>query len=50
MTLRSLRAQILFVPGELIRTGTKPTLKFLPNYWHRDVIEYALRQIDKLKI
>jgi hypothetical protein len=50
MTLRSLRAQILLVPGELIRTGNKPTLKFPSNYWHRDVIEHALKQIDKLKL
>lgn len=50
MTLRSLRAQILLVPGELIRTGNKPTLKFPANYWHRDMIEYALKQIDNLKI
>jgi len=50
MTLKSLRAQILFVPGELIRTGNKPALKFPANYWHRDVIEYALKQIDKVKL
>jgi hypothetical protein len=50
MTLRSLRAQILLVPGELIRTGNKPTLKFPANYWHRDAIEHALKQIDKLKL
>lgn len=50
MTLRSMRAQILLVPGELTRTGNKPTLKFPANYWHKDVIEHALKQIDKLKL
>ena len=50
MTLKSLRTQILLVPGELIRTGNKPTLKFPANYWHRDVIEHALKQIDKIKL
>jgi len=50
LTLRTLRTQVLLVPGELIRTGNKPTLKFPANYWHRDVIEHALKQIDKLKL
>jgi len=50
LSLRSLRAQILLVPGELIRTGNKPTLKFPANYWHREVLEYALKQIDTLKL
>jgi len=50
LSLRSLRAQILLVPGELIRTGNKPTLKFPANYWHREVLEYAIKQIDKLKL
>ena len=50
LTLKSLRAQILLVPGELIRPGNKPILKFPANYWNRDVIEYALKQIDKIKL
>lgn len=32
-SLKSLRSQRLFVPGELIRTGNKPRLKFPSNYW-----------------
>ena len=50
MTLKSLRTQILFVPGELIRTGNKPALKFPANYWYKDVIEHAIKQIDKIKL
>lgn len=50
MTLKTLRAQMLFVPGELIRTDNKPALKFPSNFWYRDMIEYALKQVEKLKL
>jgi len=50
MTLKSLRAQIIFVPGELVRTQNKPVLKFPSNYWYRDVIEYALERIEEIKL
>jgi len=42
MTLKSLRAQMLFVPGELIRTDNKPVLKFPANFWYKDLIEYVV--------
>jgi len=48
MTLKSLRAQMIFVPGELVRTQNKPVLKFPSNYWYRDVIEYALERIEEI--
>lgn len=33
MTLKTLRMQLLFVPGELVRTHNKPVLKFPSNFW-----------------
>lgn len=50
MTLKTLRMQLLFVPGELVRTNNKPVLKFPLNFWYKDKIEYALKQIDKIKL
>jgi len=50
MTLKSLRAQIIFVPGELVRHHNRPILKFSANYWYKDKMQYALRQLDRLKI
>jgi len=50
MTLKSLRTQMIFVPGELVRTQNKPVLKFPTNYWYRDVIEYALGRIERMKL
>lgn len=50
MTLKSLREQIFFVPGELIRTDNKPVLKFPANYWYKDMIGKALKQIDRIKL
>lgn len=50
MTLNTLRMQLLFVPGEVVRTDNKPVLKFPANFWYKDKIEYALKQIEKLKV
>lgn len=50
MTLKTLRMQLLFVPGELVRTDNKPVLKFPSNFWYKDMIEYALKQIEKIKL
>jgi hypothetical protein len=50
MSLKSLRAQMLFVPGELVRTDNKPAIKFPANFWYKDIIEYALKQIEKTKL
>lgn len=49
-TLKNLRAQMLFVPGELVRTHNKPVLKFPANYWYKDNIAYAMKQLKALKI
>jgi hypothetical protein len=50
MTLKTLMTQLLFIPGELIRVHNKPVLKFPVNFLYKDTIEYALRQIDKVKL
>jgi hypothetical protein len=50
MTLKSLRSQLIFVPGELVKTGNVPVLKFPANFWYKDMIEYALKQIDNIKL
>jgi hypothetical protein len=50
MTLKTLRMQLLFVPGELVRTDNKPVLKFPANFWYKDKIAYALKQIEKVKL
>lgn len=50
MTLKTLRMQLLFVPGELVRTHNKPVLKFPSNFWYKDKIEYTLKQIEKVKL
>jgi len=50
MTLKTLRSQIIFVPGELVRTDNKPILKFSVAYWHKDAMEYAMKRIETIKI
>jgi len=50
MTLKTLRTQMLLVPGELVRTDNKPVLKFPSNFWYKDKIEYTLHQIEKVEI
>lgn len=50
MTLRTLRTQMLLVPGELVRTDNKPVLKFPANFWYKDKIEYTLDRIENVKI
>lgn len=50
ITLKTLRIQLLFVPGELVRTDNKPALKFPSNFWYKDTIGYASKQIEKLKL
>jgi hypothetical protein len=45
-----LRTHLLFVPGELVRTDNKPVLKFPANCLYKESIEYALKQIEKVKL
>jgi hypothetical protein len=50
MTLKTLRTQMIFVPGELIKAQNKPVLKFPAHFWYKDIIEHALKQIEKIKL
>ena len=50
MTLKTLRARLLLIPGELIRTGNRPTLKLPTNFLYKNAFEYAIRKIDQLEI
>ena len=50
MTLSSLRARLLLIPGELVHAGNRPILK-LPEHFHdKDALKYALHNISKLKL
>ncbi len=48
-TLSTLRHRLLMMPGELVRTQHIPTLKFPKNSPNRDVFEFAMKKIKKLK-
>lgn len=50
VTLGTLRNQLLIVPGQLVYTDNRPTLKLPENFLHREVFEYALRHIQRLRI
>jgi len=50
MTLKILRAQLLLITGKLVRTQNKPVLKCPSNFWYKDSVEYALNQIEKIKL
>lgn len=50
MTLNTLRSRLLLIPGVLVRSDNRPTLKLPANFWHRQAFEYAIKKIDRLKI
>jgi hypothetical protein len=50
MTLKTLRARLLLIPGELVRSKNRPTLKLPTNFLYQDAFEYAIKKIEKLKI
>jgi hypothetical protein len=50
MTLNTLRARLLLIPSELVRSKNRPTLKLPANFLYRGAFEYAIKKIDKLKI
>jgi len=50
MTLKTLRSRLILIPGELTRSGNRPTLKLPTNYLYKDALEYAIKKIEKLKI
>jgi hypothetical protein len=39
MTLKTLRARLLLIPGELIKSGNKPTLKLPANFLYKSAFE-----------
>ncbi len=49
MTLKTLRARLLLIPGELIRPDNRPTLKLPVNFLYKDAFEFAIKKIEKLK-
>jgi len=49
MTLKTLRARLLLIPGELIRPGNRPTLRLPANFLYKDAFKYANKKIEKLK-
>jgi hypothetical protein len=50
MTLKTLRSRLLLIPGELIRTDNRPTLKLPVNFLYKDAFKYAIKEIEKFKI
>jgi hypothetical protein len=50
MTLNTLRSRLLLIPGVLVKTENRPTLKLPANFWYRDAFEYAIKKIARLKI
>lgn len=50
LTLKTLIAQIMLIPGELVRIGNRPVFKLPTNFPHQDAWKHALRKIERLKI
>jgi hypothetical protein len=48
MTLGSLRARLLLIPGELVHSGNRPILKLPVHFRDKDAVAYALKKISKL--
>jgi hypothetical protein len=48
LTLSSLRARLLLIPGELIHSGNRPILKLPQHFRDQDALIYALKKISKL--
>jgi len=48
MTLGSLRARLLLIPGELVHSGNRPILKLPAHFRDKDAVIYALHKISKL--
>ena len=50
MTLKTLRSRLLLIPGELVRAKNRPTLKLPANFLYKDAFEYAIKNIENLRI
>lgn len=47
-TLPTIRHRLLMIPGEFVKTGNVPTLRFPRNSLYQDVFAYAQEKINKL--
>lgn len=47
-TLPTIRHRLLMIPGEFVKSGNIPTLRFPKNNLYQDVFHYAQQQIKKL--
>jgi len=43
MTLKTLRARFLLIPGELAKSENRPTLKLPANFLFKGTFEYAVK-------
>ena len=50
LTLQSLRARLLVIPAELVKSGNRPTLKLPANFLYKEDYEFALRKIEELTV
>lgn len=50
VTLTTLRSRLLLIPGVLVKSENRPTLKLPANFWYREAFEYAVKKIARLKI
>lgn len=49
MTLKTLRSRLLLVPGELTKSDNRPTLKLPANFLYKEMFEFAIKAISKIK-
>jgi hypothetical protein len=49
-TLKLLRHRLLLVPAELVQTDNRPTLRLPASFLYRNLFEYVIKQLDKLKL
>jgi hypothetical protein len=49
MLLNTLRSRLLLIPGILVKSENRPTLKLPANFWYRESFEYAINKIARLK-
>ena len=48
VTLSSLRARLLLIPGELVHSGNRPVLKLPERFRDKDAVLFALQKISRL--
>lgn len=50
LTLKTFRTRLLLIPGELVKSDNRPTLKLPANFLYKEAFEFALRKIDELTL